>query len=249
MNGLKSKIRLEDIKEFKIERKVFDERTLLAIFKLLNKGVIKSVESFAMEGKESAVLSAKDKNDNWIALKVYRTEYCDFKSMWKYLVGDPRFFNVKKSRRAIVLNWCKREFKNLTIAYGAGVSCPKPIAFSENVLVIEFIGENGELAPRLIDVKLENKDTQEIYKFILNEMEKILRAGLVHSDLSAYNILIWSKPYIIDFSQAVPLKHQLAPEFLRRDIKNVNSYFKRSNAKIRNEEELFKELSSIAGLK
>jgi len=246
---LKPKVRLEDIKEFKIERKIFDERTLLAIYKLLNKGIIKSVESVVKEGKESVVLSAKDKNDNWLALKVYRTEYCDFKSMWKYLAGDPRFFNVKKSRRAVVLNWCRREFKNLTIAYEAGVSCPKPIAFNENILVIEFIGEDGDLAPRLIDVKLENKDAQGVYEFILNEMEKIARAGLVHSDLSAYNILIWNKPYIIDFSQAVPLKHQLASEFLMRDIKNINLYFKRLDVKMRNEEELFKKLSVIAGLK
>ncbi|MDI6798730.1 MAG: serine protein kinase RIO [Candidatus Aenigmarchaeota archaeon] len=245
---MKPKIRLEDVKELKIERKVFDERTLLAIYKLLNKGIIKSVEGVAKEGKESVVFSAKDKNDNWLALKVYRAEYCDFKSMWKYLVGDPRFSSVKKSRRAVILNWCKREFKNLTIAHEAGVSCPKPIAFNENILVIEFIGEDGKLAPRLIDVKLENRDKQGVYEFILNEVEKILRSGLIHSDLSAYNILIWGKPYIIDFSQAVPLKHQLASEFLRRDIKNVNSYFKALNVKIKNEEELFKRFSAMAGL-
>jgi RIO kinase 1 len=239
------KIKIEDIKEFKIERKIFDQRTLMAIYKLLNKGIIKTVESVAKEGKESVVLSAKDKNENWLALKVYRYEYCDFKSMWKYLVGDPRFFNVKKSRRAVVLNWAKREFKNLQIAFEAGVSCPKPIALNENVLVLEFIGENGNLAPRLIDVELSLEDATYLYSLLLEEIRKIVSAGLVHSDISPYNILIFEKPYLIDFSQAVPHSHPLAKEFLLRDIKNINSYFKKIGVKVEDEEKIFENLSKL----
>ena len=233
------KIRLEDLKEFKIERKVFDDRTLFAIYKLMTKGFIKSVESEMKEGKESLILSAKNKDGNWLALKVYRVEYCDFKSMWKYLVGDSRFLHVKKNRRAIVLNWCKREFKNLRIAFDAGVNCPEPIAFYENVLVMSFIGEGGELSPRLIDVDLENP--QDAYDLILEDYEKMLKAGLIHTDLSAFNILIWDKPYFIDFSQAVPVKHQLAKEFLMRDLKNLNNYFNRLRVKIIDKEQLFKK--------
>ncbi|MGC8812255.1 MAG: serine protein kinase RIO [Candidatus Aenigmatarchaeota archaeon] len=239
------KVRLEDIKEFKIERKVFDERTLMALFKLLNKGIIKTVESIAKEGKESVVLSAKDKNDNWLALKVYRYEYCDFKSMWKYLVGDPRFFNVKKSRRAVVLNWAKREFKNLQIAFEAKVSCPKPITLNENVLVLEFIGEKGNLAPRLIDVKLSVEDAGYVYNFLIEEIEKIVRAGLVHSDLSPYNILIFEKPYLIDFSQAVPRSHPLAKEFLLRDIKNINLYFKKIGVEVEDDQKIFERILAL----
>jgi RIO kinase 1 len=239
------KIKIEDIKEFKIERKIFDQRTLMAIYKLLNKGIIKTVESVAKEGKESVVLSAKDKNENWLALKVYRYEYCDFKSMWKYLVGDPRFFNVKKSRRAVVLNWAKREFKNLQIAFEAGISCPKPIALNENVLVLEFIGENGNLAPRLIDVELSLEDATYLYSLLLEEIRKIVSAGLVHSDISPYNILIFEKPYLIDFSQAVPHSHPFAKEFLLRDIKNINSYFKKIGVKVEDEEKIFENLSKL----
>ncbi|MCS7105877.1 MAG: serine protein kinase RIO [Candidatus Aenigmarchaeota archaeon] len=239
------KIRLEDIKEFKIERKVFDERTLMALYRLLNKGIIKTVESVAKEGKESVVLSAKDKNNNWLALKVYRYEYCDFKSMWKYLIGDPRFFNVKKSRRAVVLNWAKREFKNLKIVYEAKVSCPKPVALEENVLVLEFIGENGKLAPRLIDVELSIEDAGYIYNFLLEELRKIVSSGLIHSDISPYNILIYEKPYLIDFSQAVPHSHPLAKEFLLRDIKNINSYFKKIGVEIEEEQKIFERLLGL----
>jgi len=233
---LRPKIRLEDVKELKIERKVFDEKTLFAIYKLITKGVVKSVESEIKEGKESVVLSAKDKEGKWLALKVYKTS-CDFRTMWTYLVGDPRFSNTKKNRRSVIYNWCKREFKNLKIAFDAGVTCPEPIAFNENVLVIRFVGKDGELASRLIDVKLENPE--DAYDFILEDYEKLLKAGLVHTDLSAYNILIFEVPYMIDLSQAVPVKHQLAKEFLMRDLKNINDYFKKVGVKIIETEKLF----------
>jgi RIO kinase 1 len=242
---LKPKIRLEEIKEFKIESKVFDERTLLTILKFMDKGIIKSVESTIKEGKESLILSAKDKKDNWLALKVYRTLHCDFKNMWNSLVIDPRFKGLKKERRTIVYNWCKREFRNLKTAFANNVSCPKPIAFKENVLVMSFIGENGEPAPRLIDIKVENM--QDVYDFVVDEMKKLAKAGLVHSDLSAYNILIFDKPYFIDLSQAVVKEHPLAKEFLNRDVKNINSYFKKLGVKI--QEELFNELIKIMELK
>jgi len=242
---LKPKIKLEEIKEFKIERKVFDEKTLYAIYKLMLRGFIKTVESEVKEGKESLVLSAKDKAGSWLALKVYRIEHCDFKSMWKYLVGDLRFLHVKKDRRSVVFNWCRREFKNLKIARDAGVSCPRPIAFNENVLVTEFIGKNGKLAPMLSDMKFKAEDAQLIYEFLLSQMEKIVKAGLVHTDFSAYNILFFDRPCIIDFSQAVPLRHSMAKEFLKRDIKNINFYFKKMGIEVKDEEELFNDLLKV----
>lgn len=243
---LKPKIRLEDVKEFKIEKKVFDDRTLFAIYKLMLKGVIRSVESMVKEGKESLVLSGKDKKENWLALKIYRTKHCDFKSMWKYLITDHRFSGIKKSRRAIVYNWCKREFKNLKIAYGTKVSCPKPIAFYENVLVTEFIGEDGKPAPTLVDVTLSLKDAQYLYKLVLNEIKKLYKAGLIHADLSGWNILLHKgKIFLFDLSQAVTLKHPFAKKFLKRDLKNINSYFKRFGVKVKFEEDFLNSLSKV----
>jgi len=213
--------------KFKIERKVFDRKTLLAIFRLMNKGYVKTVESLVKEGKESCVLSAKDKKGNWVALKVYRVEHCDFKSMWKYLVSDPRFFAVRKDRRSVVYNWCKREFKNLKIAFNSGVWCPEPIAFFENVLVMSFIGEEGKPAPRLIDLVLSEEDAKIVYEEVIENLKKLIKAKLIHSDLSPYNILLKERPYFIDFSQAVTFSHPLAKDFLERDLKNINSHFQR----------------------
>lgn len=236
---------MKEMKELKIERKVFDRRTMLAIYKLLDRGVIKTVESAIKEGKESVVFSAKDKTGKWLALKVYRTKYCDFKTMRKYLIVDPRFARIKRNRRFVVNNWCKREFGNLKTARDHAVSCPEPIAFRENVLVMSFIGEHGLPSPRLVDVRL--KGMQKIYDFVLEQMKKLAKAKLIHSDLSAYNILIFDKPYLIDFSQAITDRHPLAKEFLAKDIKNINSYFKKFGVKIKQEEKLLKQLLSIMG--
>jgi RIO kinase 1 len=246
---LRRKTRFEEMKDFRVEKKVFDDRTLLAIYKLMNRGFVKSVESMLKEGKESLVLSGKDNEGRWVALKVYRVEHSDFNGMWKYLVSDPRFRNVKKEKRFVVYTWCRREFANLNTAYKAGVLCPRPIAFFENVLVSEMVGEGGALPPMLSDLKFSQKDAQWLYDLIIDQVYKIFEAGLVHTDLSAYNILFFEKPYIIDFSQAVPLRHPQAKEFLLRDFNNINSYFSRLGAKVKNSGELLTDLASKGGFR
>jgi len=228
--------------EFKVERKVFDQRTIFAIFKLMNKKVLKSVESLVKEGKESLVCFARDWEDNPIALKIYRTLHCDFKRMWKYLVSDPRFERVKKDRFVIVFTWAKREYKNLKKAFEKGVSCPKPFFVYENILGMEFIGKDNEPAPLLLNVELENP--QKTYEEIVENLKKLSEAKLIHSDLSPYNILYFEeKPIFIDFSQAVNHLHPLAKEFLERDCKNINDFFRKLNVKV--DEELAKKLGEV----
>ncbi|MFH7880949.1 MAG: serine protein kinase RIO [Candidatus Aenigmatarchaeota archaeon] len=218
--------------EKKVEAKVYDQRTLLSIYKLLKKGIIKKLESTVKEGKESVIVSAKDKNDRWLALKIYRVEHCDFKTMWKYLVSDFRFERVRKSKWHVVLNWAKREFKNMKIAFENGVNCPEPIAIYNNVLVMSFIGENGIPAPTLEQAKNEDLDWDVLYKQIIEEIRKMVNADLIHSDLSSYNILVYDKAYIIDFSHAVTKRHPLSFEFLKRDVENINDFFKKKGVEV-----------------
>jgi len=238
-------MRRDELDRFKTERKVFDKKTLFALYKLLDKGILATIESEIKEGKESVVFSAKNTAGQWLAVKVYRTKYCDFKSMWKYLMSDPRFPRVRKSRRVVINNWCRREFGNLKIAHETGVSCPKPIAFMENVLVMSFIGKNGVPAPKLSDIRgLSVRSAKRIYNIVLKDMEKLAKARLVHADLSAYNILLLRKPYLIDFSQAVNSIHPLVKEFLLRDVKNVNRYFERF-IEVVDEKKIFERLLSL----
>jgi RIO kinase 1 len=163
--------------------------------------------------------------------------------MWKYLVEDPRFSGISKMTRRVVSIWCQREFKNMKIAQSAGVNCPKPLAFKDNVLIMSFIGDNGILAKRLIDVKPD--DPNELYKMVLENLRKLVNVGLIHGDLSAYNILLWDEPYFIDFSHGTTIKNQMAIELLKRDIKNINSYFSKLNVAVKDPEDIFNELIKL----
>lgn len=239
-----SGIKMEDfLSERKVEGKVYDKRTLMAIFKLMKRGIIRTLESTVKEGKESVVAAAKNKEGEWLAVKIYRVEHCDFKSMWKYLISDYRFERIRKDRWHVVISWAKREFKNMQIAYEAGVTCPKPISVYENVLVMSFIGENGVPAPTLAQLEKEELNWKEIYDQVKNEMIKLTKAGIIHTDLSAFNILYYDKVYIIDFSQAVTENHPFALQFLERDTNNINEFFKKKNVSI--DENLFETLRRL----
>ncbi len=238
--GLKRK--LEDYRELKVVRGVFDEYTLLTMYELLNKNKI-HVQSLIKEGKESVILSGLMKGVEWVAIKVYRTKACDFKAMWRYLIGDPRFKNMKKKRHFVVHLWCRREFDNLKIAKTAGIDCPEPLFFKKNVLIMSFIGKNGIPAPRLIDIEPQNPE--RIYKTCLKNLERLVKVGLVHGDLSPYNILLFRKPYFIDFSHSTTLKSQIALELLKRDIKNLNAYFSKLNVPVKDSEVIYESLIEL----
>jgi len=232
------------IEEFKVEAKVFDERTLYNLYRLLAKRKLKEIKYPIKEGKESVVLTGIDE-DGWVAIKVYRIYHCDFKHMWKYLISDPRFFAAKKNRRQVILTWVKREYKNMKIAFKSGINCPEPKTFMENVLVMSFIGDEGVPAPRLSDIIPENPE--KIYNKIVKDMKKLAKSNLIHGDLSPYNILVYEEdPYMIDFSQGIKKNHPLAIDFLKKDVTNINNYFGRIGVEIN--KNLFDELKEIMGI-
>jgi RIO kinase 1 len=116
--------------------------------------------------------------------------------------------------------------------YEATISVPKPICVYRNILVMEFIGENGVRAPLLKEMAdaglLSSEFSQQIFKEIVNSIYKMYwYAGLVHGDLSEYNVMVNNgKIYIIDVSQAVKLEHPNSHMFLYRDISNIVKFFR-----------------------
>jgi RIO kinase 1 len=210
-------------KDLEVFRKVFDEVTIKTLIQLRNARLLKGVIGIVKEGKESVVCSAKDFNDNWIALKIYRILHSDFKKMYNLLIIDPRFSRVKKDRKSIVFNWCKREYRNLVYAFKNKISVPKPLGCLNNIIVLEFIGENGIPAQQLKEIK----PSYELYLKVIENLKKMKKIGLSHGDLSEYNILVYNnKPYFIDFGQGVRDDCNLFEEYFKRDLERINNFFK-----------------------
>ena len=210
--------RFKDSEQRKIFSGILDDSTLMTLYKLSNKGYFDAIYGPIKEGKESTVLLAEKKGKK-LAIKVYAIKAGNFKRMHPYLVGDPRFKKIRKDKRSIIFAWCQKEFKNLERSRKAGVRCPKPIAFMNNVLIMEFLGKDSEPYPRLKDTKLKSK---KIFEDIIKNMIKLhKKAKIVHGDLSEFNVLMGKKPYLIDFSQSVLLSHPNSDMFLKRDIKNI----------------------------
>jgi len=212
--------------EFKTRHDVFDGFTNRTIYKLITQGHFEGLESPISIGKESNVFSALKKDGTRVMVKIYRLETCDFNRMYDYIKDDPRFLNLKRGKRNIIFTWVQREYRNLMKAREANLSVPTPLTFSKNVLVLEFIGDNGMIAPKLKDEIPKNP--KEFFEKIISNIKKLYKAGLVHADLSAFNILNCNeKPVFIDFSQCTSLESSRAGEYLERDVRNICIFFRK----------------------
>lgn len=230
--------------DFETFEAVFDTRTLMTIYSLSNDKYIEVLNGVIATGKEANVYWGVDHNGNDIAVKIYRTSTADFKSMKMYIDGDPRFKSYKKQTYAIITLWAQKEYKNLSLAHGCGVKVPRPIVVRDNVLIMEFIGENGIPAPLLKNVKI--KKPRFLFDKVILYMSKLYnKARLIHADLSEYNIMYWNyEPFFIDISQGVLLHHPNALYFLIRDIRNILRFFSKY-IKIPSVEQVFKKITGL----
>lgn len=222
---------------------VFDNKTRMVIFDLMNDGIIYELNGVVSSGKEARVYWGKSKEGVDLAVKIYLTSSADFKAgMHKYIEGDPRFKDVKHDTRSLIAVWAQKEFRNLREADEANVRVPKPIAVKSNVVVMEFIGKDGVSAPSFKELPPENPE--KVYKVIVTYLKRLYqKAKIVHGDLSEYNMMLWNdKPVIFDVSQSVSTQHPLAEFMLRRDLANVNRFFKRQDVEVIPDEELYKKV-------
>ena len=210
---------------WEIEDLVFDKETLLALSKIIEKGIFNKLDYLISMGKEANVYRAKA-SDEFVAVKIYKKETARFFRRHSYIIGDPRFPSVPKTERELVNAFASKEFKNLKVAYKANVPAPIPLYHYKNVVVMSFLGKEGLPYPRMVDGVVEKKDFEEI----VEQIKRLYSYGLVHGDLSEYNILKGDKNYFIDFGQGVVLKHPRSDELLQRDIRNIVNYFKKKLA-------------------
>lgn len=213
----------------KVTGEVFDETTLLALYKLVNKKVISSIGGSISTGKEANVFIAgrtsETGEETGAAVKIYRLRTGNFTTMSEYILGDPRFSNIRRTHKDIIFAWTKKEYSNLARTREAGIPCPEPLAFDRNILIMEFLGEDGIPYPQMRQKlpKIPEETYQDAVDLIRDLYQK---ARLVHGDLSEYNILTGADGLIlIDMAQAVTPEHPKAYNFLFRDIRNINRFF------------------------
>jgi RIO kinase 1 len=134
----------------------------------------------------------------------------------------------KYGRQAQEEAWQSAEVDALFRLDAAGVRVPKPHNFYEGVLLMELVTDaNGSAAPRLNDVEFTEKEALMHHQTLLREVVRMLSAGIVHGDLSEFNILLGSEgPVIIDLPQAVDAAgNNRAASMLERDVDNLKNYF------------------------
>ncbi len=216
--------------KFKVMGNVFDNFTVRTIMKLSTK---LNFDAYSLTplfvGKESNVFLSL-RHEEILVIKIYRLETCDFNHLYDYIRYDPRFLSLKKQRRKVIFAWTQREYRNLLKAREAGVRVPTPYAFENNVLVMEMIGEDNP-APQLKDEVPE--DLERFFKDTFSQLKALVSGGLVHGDLSQFNILNYhGSPVFIDFSQATPVESPNALELLERDIKNLCIFFSKKGVEL-----------------
>jgi RIO kinase 1 len=221
---------------------VFDIPTLMTINELRSDGILQYIKSSLAAGKESKVYLAIASDGSLLTVKIYLTVSAEFKKRMQYIAGDPRFSDLKRGSRSLIMTWARKEFKNLQTAHAVGVRVPLPIAVKKNVLVMEFIGDDeGNPMPTLVNAE---EITLKDYQQVIEQMTMLYqKAKLVHADLSEYNIFKTDLgTMLFDFGSAVDIQHPNAKQFLFRDVLNVNRFFEKRGIEILNTAEVVEKI-------
>ena len=194
----------------------FDAYDLLALSDLVAKGALNAIGERIGVGKESVVYLGY--GDMPLALKFHRQGRTSFKHVRRL---RHNLSNKSKVTWIYTASLAARHEHQIMEKLCQEVSIPRPVAVSRHVLAMEFVS-----GPPLNRIALS--DPEEGLDLILEEVAAALRLGIIHADLSEFNILMSeSGPKIIDWPQAVEVTHPHARELLVRDLDNVLSFFQR----------------------
>lgn len=227
--------RFEDRRKERQQRKLldefFDHSTLLAISRLVNRGLFDSIDFPISTGKEGGVFRAT-RSDGYRAVKVYRISNTAFRNLPLYALEELKRESSVRNYGGLIFAWTRREHTILGRLQAAGVRAPIPYGHYRNVLVMEYIGSSEGAAPRLKDALIE--DPRALYDDVVLQIGRMTRAAkLVHGDLSPYNTLYFEdRAVLIDVAQAVSVEHPEAPRLLQRDVANFAKFFARLGLEI-----------------
>ncbi|XP_017152038.1 serine/threonine-protein kinase RIO3 [Drosophila miranda] len=248
-----------------------DASTRLLLYKLINNQVLEQINGIISTGKEAVILHANSDSSytgsnehghqsgvlmppnllpKECAIKIFKTTLNEFKQRDRYIKDDYRFKDrfSKQNHRVIINMWAEKEMHNLMRMQNIGLSVPDVVVLKKHVLVMRFIGDNHNAAPKLKDARLSAAELSCAYEEIVVAMHKMYNeAKLVHADLSEYNILWFEgKCWFIDVAQSVEPKHPSALEFLMRDCGNIVNFFERRGLpNIYTKEQLFEYITNL----
>lgn len=150
-------------------------------------------------------------------------------------------------KRLLQGRWTGHEFTVTRRLWEHGVNVPYPVAYGDEEYFLEFIGDTRQAAPQLAQARIAGQDLVEAANQIIAGLHKIVGAGFVHGDLSAYNLLWWDRQiWFIDLPQAVDLAaNPQGLNYLHRDVVNICEWLTRRGREI-DAEELFAELVATA---
>jgi len=220
-------------------------RVPTALQPLVDEGLIDEVIRPLQSGKEADVYLVETAGDVRVA-KVYKeASKRSFRQRADYTEGR----GTRRSRDARALKkgsrygkaqkeaaWQTAEVDTLYRLVAADVRVPEPYAFHEGVLVMELVkGANGEPAPRLWDARLNGDQARRVHELLVRYTVRMLCCGVVHGDLSEYNVLLAADgPVIIDLPQAVdPAMNRNAERLFKRDARNLSAYLGRYAPELR----------------
>jgi RIO kinase 1 len=208
---------------------------------LIDEGLIDTVVRQLMSGKEAMVYVVRCGDDTRCA-KVYKeatnrsfrqaVDYTENRKVKNTRQARAMAKGSKFGRESQEAAWQSAEVDALYRLAAAGVRVPKPYNFHEGVLLMELVcNEEGDAAPRLNDVQFTRDEALAHHATLLTEVVRMLCAGVVHGDLSEFNILLAADgPVIIDLPQAVDAAgNNHAKRMLLRDVDNLRDFFGRVN--------------------
>jgi RIO kinase 1 len=210
-----------------------------SLMSLADQGMIEEVVRPLMSGKEAEVFLVRSGGELRVA-KVYKeAQNRTFKNRAEYTEGrkvrnsrDQRAINKRSShgRAQDEAAWRSTEVDMIYRLRDAGVRVPTPYHFIDGVLIMELITDaEGTPAPRLAEVSLEPDEAVNVFDRLLAEVIRMLCAGVVHCDLSDFNVLMGADgPVVIDFPQSVDASsNQNARKLLLRDVDNLQRFLSR----------------------
>jgi RIO kinase 1 len=204
---------------------------------LIEDGLIDEVMRQLMSGKEAMVFVVRCGEDICCA-KVYKeankrafrqaVDYTENRRTKNSRMARAMAKGTRFGREAQEAAWQSAEVDALYRLAAAGVRVPTPYNFHEGVLLMELVADaEGAAAPRLNDCSFTAQEAVATHAILIREVVRMLCAGVIHGDLSEFNILIGADgPVIIDLPQAVDAAgNNHAPEMLARDVGNLRNYF------------------------